>query len=60
VTGGGPAGLPPPHGEAFRAALTALLGDAPERARLRAAGLARAHAFTWERTAREIDALFAW
>jgi glycosyltransferase involved in cell wall biosynthesis len=39
------------------AALTALLADAPGRARLRAAGLARARAFTWDRTAREIDAL---
>ena len=34
-----------------------LLGDAAERARLRAAGLERAREFTWERTAREVDAI---
>jgi glycosyltransferase involved in cell wall biosynthesis len=56
-TCGGAARLAPPDGEAFRAALTALLADTAERARLRAAGLERARAFTWDRTAREIDAL---
>jgi len=39
------------------AALPALLADAAGRARLRAAGLERARAFTWDRTAGEIDAL---
>jgi glycosyltransferase involved in cell wall biosynthesis len=37
------------------AAAVALLADDGERARLRAAGLARARTFTWERTAYEID-----
>lgn len=41
----------------WETALTSLLGDATERARLRAAGLARAAGFTWDRTAREVDAL---
>jgi glycosyltransferase involved in cell wall biosynthesis len=40
-------------------ALPALLADRAARERLRAAGLARAAAFPWERTAREIDALLA-
>ena len=44
---------------AFASELPALLGDAAERERLRAAGLERARAFSWERTAREIDALLA-
>ena len=39
-TCGGAARLVPPDGEAFRDALLALLGDAAERERLRAAGLA--------------------
>jgi glycosyltransferase involved in cell wall biosynthesis len=59
-TCGDAAVLARPDGEAFRAALTDLLGDTQERARLRAAGLARARAFTWDRTARAIDALFGW
>ena len=42
---------------AFREALRALLSDAAERARLRAAGLARAAGFTWEATARGVDAV---
>jgi glycosyltransferase involved in cell wall biosynthesis len=37
--------------DAIRAAIERLLGDAPERERLRAAGRERARAFTWERTA---------
>ena len=41
-TAGGAALLVPPDGEAFRAALAALLGDAAERERLRAAGRRRA------------------
>ncbi|HYM56540.1 MAG TPA: glycosyltransferase family 1 protein [Solirubrobacteraceae bacterium] len=36
---------------AIRAAIERLLGDPPQAARLRAAGLERARAFTWERTA---------
>ena len=42
---------------AFAAALRALLADTAERERLRAAGLARAATFSWDRTAREIDEL---
>ena len=41
----------------WEAALTDLLGDDAARERLRAAGLERAAAFSWDRTAREIDAL---
>jgi glycosyltransferase involved in cell wall biosynthesis len=55
-TAGGAARLAPPEGEPFAAALQALLGDRAERARLREAGLARARSFTWDRTAREVDA----
>jgi glycosyltransferase involved in cell wall biosynthesis len=58
-TCGGAAILAEPDGESFAAALTALLGDRGERARLRAAGLERAAAFSWDRTAREVDALVA-
>ena len=43
--------------EEIAAALAALLGDGAERARLREAGLARAAGFTWDRTARELDAV---
>jgi glycosyltransferase involved in cell wall biosynthesis len=56
-TCGGAALLVPPDGEAFREALVALLGDAAERARLRAAGLERAAGFTWEATVRGVDAV---
>jgi len=56
-TTAGAARLAPPEAQAFAAALEALLGDGAERARLREAGLARAKAFTWERTAREVDAV---
>jgi glycosyltransferase involved in cell wall biosynthesis len=58
-TCGGAAVLAPPDGESFAAALTALLGDDAERERLRAAGLARAAGFGWDRTARAIDQLLA-
>jgi glycosyltransferase involved in cell wall biosynthesis len=58
-TCGGAARLVPPDGEAFATALTGLLGDRAERARLRSAGLERATAFTWERTARGVDAVVA-
>ena len=41
----------------FATELPALLADTAERERLRAAGLARAASFSWDRTAREVDAL---
>jgi glycosyltransferase involved in cell wall biosynthesis len=53
----GAARLTEPDGEAVAAALTALLRDRAERERLRAAGLARAAAFSWDGTARAVDAL---
>jgi glycosyltransferase involved in cell wall biosynthesis len=56
-TCGGAAVLADPTGEAFVAALERLLGDAAERERLRAAGLARASTFTWDAATREIDRL---
>jgi glycosyltransferase involved in cell wall biosynthesis len=58
-TCGGAARLVEPDGEAVAAALAGLLRDAPERDRLRAAGLRRAAAFTWERTAGGVDAAVA-
>jgi glycosyltransferase involved in cell wall biosynthesis len=54
-TCGGAAVLAEPTGEAFAAALGRLLRDGGERERLRAAGLARASAFSWDTTARAID-----
>jgi glycosyltransferase involved in cell wall biosynthesis len=48
-----------PEGEAIADRLMALLADAAERRRLREAGLARAARFSWERTARELDALLS-
>jgi len=56
-TAGGAARLVEPDPEALREALTTLLGDQDERARLRTLGLERARPFTWERTAREVDAI---
>jgi glycosyltransferase involved in cell wall biosynthesis len=56
-TAGGAARLVDPEPEPLRDALIAVLGDDAERERLRRAGLERARAFTWERTAREIDAI---
>jgi glycosyltransferase involved in cell wall biosynthesis len=58
-TAGGAARLAPPEGEAFAQVLREVLGSAEERARLRSAGLTRAAPFTWERTAREVDALLS-
>ena len=58
-TCGGAARLVPADGEAVRDALLALLADAAERERLRAAGLARASGFTWDATARGVDAVLA-
>jgi glycosyltransferase involved in cell wall biosynthesis len=48
-----------PDGEAFAAALGALLRNRAERERLDAAGRARAREFSWDDTARRIDALVA-
>jgi glycosyltransferase involved in cell wall biosynthesis len=56
-TAGGAARLVAPG--AVAEAIRAVLGEPAERARLREAGLARAAAFTWERTARELDALLS-
>jgi glycosyltransferase involved in cell wall biosynthesis len=56
-TCGDAAVLTEPNGEAFSAALTRLLSDGAERERLTTAGLDHARAFTWERTARQVDAL---
>jgi glycosyltransferase involved in cell wall biosynthesis len=58
-TCGGAAVLAEPHGEAFAAALTALVQDDAERERLRAAGLERAAGFSWDATARAVDALLS-
>jgi glycosyltransferase involved in cell wall biosynthesis len=58
-TAGGAARLAPPDPEAFSSALTDLLADGAERGRLRALGLTRAAPFTWDRTAREVDALLS-
>jgi glycosyltransferase involved in cell wall biosynthesis len=58
-TCGGAAVLAEPDGEAFAAALAALLPDAGARERLRAAGLARAAAFSWDATAHAVDALLS-
>jgi glycosyltransferase involved in cell wall biosynthesis len=46
-----------PDGEAVRDALLDLLGDAAERERLRAAGLRHAARFSWDATARAVDAV---
>jgi glycosyltransferase involved in cell wall biosynthesis len=54
-TCGGAARLAEP--DAVGEALLALLGDRAERERLVALGRARAATFTWERTAREVDAV---
>ena len=56
-TCGGAAMLADPDGEAFAAALTSLMADDGERARLRAAGLERAASFSWDATARAVDAV---
>jgi glycosyltransferase involved in cell wall biosynthesis len=56
-TCGGAARLAEPEPEPLRAALEELLGSDAERARLRAAGLARARGLTWAGTAARVDAL---
>ncbi len=58
-TAGGAARLVAPEPEAVRAALTELLADPAERARLRAAGLERARGFSWDATARAVDRVVA-
>ena len=58
-TCGGAARLVPPDAAAFRDALLVLLGDSAERDRLRAAGLERAAAFSWDASARAVDAVMA-
>lgn len=58
-TCGGAARLAAPDGEAFAAALTALLRDGRERQELRDAGLRRAARFSWDATARALDALLS-
>jgi glycosyltransferase involved in cell wall biosynthesis len=55
-TCGGAALLAPPEPEAIREALLGLLAADGTRARLRAAGLARAARFGWDRTARAVHA----
>src|SRR4051794_20532922 len=56
-TCGGAALLTDPEPEAIREGLTNLVRDDAQRARLSALGLERARAFTWEQTAREVDAV---
>ncbi|HWK30037.1 MAG TPA: glycosyltransferase family 1 protein [Solirubrobacter sp.] len=56
-TAGGAARLVPPEPDALREALTTLVADPAERARLRALGLQRAREFTWDRAASEVDAI---
>jgi glycosyltransferase involved in cell wall biosynthesis len=56
-TCGGAARLVAPEPDALRDALLDVLADDAERRRLRAAGLARAAGFGWERTACAIDRL---
>ena len=58
-TAGGAARLAAPEGEAFAEAVCERALGPAERERLRAAGLARAAPFTWDRTAREVDALLS-
>ena len=56
-TCGGAARLVSPDPEALRAGLVDLLADDAGRARLRAAGRAHAARYSWDRTARAVDAL---
>ncbi|HEX6401365.1 MAG TPA: glycosyltransferase family 1 protein, partial [Actinomycetota bacterium] len=57
----GDAGLlvPPLDVDGWAAAIERLLGDEDERARLRAAGIARAGGFTWDEAARRTAAVYA-
>jgi glycosyltransferase involved in cell wall biosynthesis len=56
-TCGGAARLTAPDPHSIREALTQLVKDDEEKARLRALGLEHARRFTWERTASEVDAV---
>jgi glycosyltransferase involved in cell wall biosynthesis len=56
-TCGGAARLTAPDPHSIREALTQLVEDDEEKARLRALGLEHARRFTWERTASEVDAV---
>jgi len=56
-TAGGAARLVPP--DAVSDTVCEVVRSPAERARLRAAGLARAAPFTWDRSAREVDALLS-
>ena len=56
-TCGAAARLVAPEGDAVRDALLELLADPGERDRLRTAGLRRAACFTWDATARAVDAV---
>ncbi len=56
-TAGGAARLAPP--DQVAEAVTDLLADSAERQRLREAGLSRAREFTWDRTARGVDAVLS-
>ncbi|HMJ04248.1 MAG TPA: glycosyltransferase family 1 protein [Conexibacter sp.] len=58
VAGGAALLFDPRDPAAIRDAIERLLGDAQLRERLRAAGLARAATFSWERTARETAASY--
>jgi glycosyltransferase involved in cell wall biosynthesis len=55
----GAAILVPPEPEPIATALLHLLEDEARRSQLREAGHRRARELTWERTAREVDALLA-
>jgi glycosyltransferase involved in cell wall biosynthesis len=56
-TCGDAARLVAPEPEPLRDALLDLLGDREERERLMVLGRARAAEFSWDRTAREVDAI---
>lgn len=58
VAGGAGLAVDPGDSEAWAGALAALLADPDRRAAMRAAGLARAARFTWERAARETVAVY--
>lgn len=59
VSGGAARLVPPASVDGWAEALTAVLSDRAERARLAAEGRARASEFSWERTARETRAVYA-
>jgi glycosyltransferase involved in cell wall biosynthesis len=56
-TAGGAARLVEPEPEAIREALSGLLADDEAKTELRARGIAHAGGFSWERSAREVDAI---